>query len=206
MSVVIHLGGQLPSRQLAQRLAAPAQLIIAADKGYDSCLHNGLIPHVVTGDFDSIKAIPCGENITVIPSQEQTATDFEKALRLVPENTTRIDILGGTGLRSDHFLTNLLVALQQPAAQSVVFHDDLQTIHRVTPDCPYNSNLPQDTVISLIPFPCCSGTDTLGLHWDLQDTEMGPAKQLGQSNRVAGNGVSVSIRAGWLFVVINQLQ
>ena len=206
MSVVIHLGGQLPSRRLAQELAAQADRIIAADSGYDCCLMNGLVPHVVTGDFDSIKSIPSTEGISVIPSKEQTATDFEKALRLVPEDTTRIDILGGTGLRSDHFLTNLLVSLQQPASQTVVFHDDLQVIHRVTPDCPYNASLPINTVISLIPFPHCSGTVTRGLHWNLEDAEMGPSEKLGQSNRVASKDVSVSIRGGWLFVVVNQLQ
>jgi len=204
MSVVIHLGGQPPSTQLAQRVCNSAGLIIAADSGFDQCRHNGVLPHVLTGDFDSISGLPVDPRINIIPAKEQTSTDFEKALRLVPADADRIDILGGTGLRSDHFLTNLLIATEQPAHRAVIFHDDLQTIHRVTPDCSFDATLAEGTVISLIPFASCSGTSTKGLLWNLDDEEMGPRKQFGQSNRVTDPDVAIRIGEGCLYVVVNR--
>ena len=206
MSVLIHLGGQIPSRQLAQSVADQAELIIAADSGYDSCLQNELIPDVITGDFDSVRSVPDSKSIRVIPSKEQTATDFEKALRLIPQDSARLDILGGTGLRADHFLTNLLIAANQPDHRAVVFHDDSQTIIRVTPECPYHATLPVGTIISLIPFCDCTGTSTKGLFWNLSNSDMGPARQLGQSNKVAQSNVAASVEHGCLFVVIHLLQ
>ena len=206
MSVIIHLGGQIPSKELAIKISSDADLIIAADSGYDSCFKNEVVPDVVTGDFDSIVSQPDITKTKIIPSPEQNATDFEKALRLVPAEATCLKILGGTGLRSDHFLTNLLIASGQPPDRKVVFYDDLQSIHRVTPECPLKITLDPETIISLIPFSDCSGTSTNGLFWNLSETDMGPGKQFGQSNKVIYPDVNVSVHSGRLFVVINQLQ
>lgn len=206
MSVIIHLGGQIPSKELAMKISSDADLIIAADSGYDSCLKNEVVPDIVTGDFDSIVSQPDITKTKIIPSPEQNATDFEKALRLVPAEATCLEILGGTGLRSDHFLTNLLIASGQPPNRKVVFYDDLQSIHRVTPECPLEITLDPETIISLIPFSDCSGTSTKGLFWNLFGTDMGPEKQFGQSNKVVSPDINVRIRSGRLFVVINQLQ
>ena len=204
MVVVIHLGGQKPSRELAQSVVHDSGLIIAADSGYDLCMDNDLRPQFVTGDFDSIDRVPDDSGIQVVPASEQTATDFEKALRLVPPGTTRLVILGGTGLRSDHFLTNLLIASALPAGQSVQFLDDLQSIHRVTPECGLHQSLPVNTILSLIPFSDCSGVTTSGLQWDLNHQDMGPGVMLGQSNRTRSGLVSVSVASGRLFVVANR--
>ena len=204
MEVVIHLGGQKPSKQLAQSVVHDSALLIAADSGYDLCRENDLSPHYVTGDFDSISRIPDDSGIQVVPAREQNATDFEKALRLVPPGTSRLVILGGTGLRSDHFLTNLLIASTLPAEQSVQFLDDLQCILRVTPECALQQSLQTDTILSLIPFSDCSGVTTSGLQWDLDHQAMGPGVMLGQSNRTRSRQVSVSIVSGRLFVVVNR--
>lgn len=204
MSVVIHLGGQKPSRNLAQSAVRNAGLLIAADSGYDLCRQNGLVPGIVTGDFDSIHNVPEESGIEVIPANEQNATDFEKALRMVPADTARLVILGGTGLRSDHFLTNLLIASSQPASRSVLFLDDLQSIHRVTPDCEFAETLAPGTVISLIPFSECAGVSTTGLHWNLHNQDMGPGRQLGQSNVSRLQRVTVEVASGRLYVVLNR--
>ncbi len=163
-----------------------------------------MLPGIVTGDFDSIDSIPDANAIQVIPAKEQTATDFEKALRLVPGSTRTLIILGGTGLRSDHFLTNLLIAAAQPSNRSVVFLDDYQRIHRVTPECPLEESIPEGTIVSLIPFSNCDGVSTSGLHWDLDGQPMGPGIRLGQSNIARQDPVFVEIASGCLFVVVNQ--
>lgn len=203
MSVLIYLGGQPPSKTLSQRVAARASFIIAADSGYHACRDTDVVPDIVTGDFDSIDATPDGTSTKVVDAPEQDATDFEKALRWVPESTGILEILGGTGLRSDHFLTNLLIAASRPATEQVVFRDDVQSIFRVTGDCPISRAVLPDTTVSLIPFTQCTGVSTKGLHWDLDDTDMGPGLQLGQSNRMDAGQLAVSIQQGCLYLILN---
>ncbi len=203
MSVLVFLGGQKPSHGLAGEAARRAGLIIAADSGYDTCRSNGITPAIVTGDFDSIASLPHHSGIKVVPCTEQDANDFEKALRHVPEDAPILEILGGTGLRSDHFLTNLLIAANRPARQAVVFHDDTQSIHRITADCPFEGQVARGTTISLIPFSGCEGVTTSGLHWDLTGARMGPSHQLGQSNRSDSETVRIRIEGGTLYLVIN---
>ncbi|MEX0332068.1 MAG: thiamine diphosphokinase [Puniceicoccaceae bacterium] len=203
MNNLIYLGGEKPSPQLSRLAARRAGRIIAADKGYHAAVETGVQPDVVTGDFDSIGTIPESPGLQVTPAPEQDATDFEKALRQVSPETQSIEILGGTGLRSDHFLTNLLIAAGLPPHLEVVFHDDTQSIFRITPASPFSISLPKDTLVSLIPFATCSGVHTTGLHWNLEDASMGPGEQLGQSNRVEAEQVSVKVGDGMLYAVVN---
>ena len=203
MTTLIILGGEKPSIPLARICARRALKIIAADRGYHSAVESGLRPDVLTGDFDSIGSVPEKPPFSVIPAPEQDATDFEKALRQVPEDCRELEILGGTGLRSDHFLTNLLIAAGQPEEMSVVFHDDTQSIYRVTPASPVSLKVQRETIVSLIPFVHCTGLHTNGLHWNLQDAAMGPRAGLGQSNRADSGELQVSLASGTLYLIIN---
>lgn len=206
MRTLIFLGGEQPSHALSRDAARRAGFIIAADSGYIPALQSGIEPDVVTGDFDSIGTPPISDTVAVIPAPEQDATDFQKALRHIPAGSRTVEILGGTGLRSDHFLTNLLIAAGLPQEQSVVFQDDTQSIHRVTPQCPLETVLATDTVVSLIPFSSCSGVTTKGLHWNLSNAAMGPQGQLGQSNRADQPQVHIAVASGVLFTVVNHPQ
>jgi thiamine pyrophosphokinase len=202
MNILIFLGGEKPSPELSEIAARRAARIIAADSGFDATRETGIRPDVVTGDFDSISEIPAS-GCAVIPAPEQDATDFQKALRQVPPETSSIEILGGTGLRSDHFLTNLLIAAGLDPAIALVFHDDTQSIYRITPNLPFSMELRPGTTLSLIPFASCDKVTTSGLHWDLDGASMGPDGQLGQSNRVDQPRVAIDLLEGTLFAVVN---
>ncbi len=203
MNALIFLGGEKPSLNLAQHVARDSDLIIAADSGYHAAMDNDVIPQILTGDFDSIGVKGIEGPFKVFPAPEQNATDFEKSLRHLPEDAACLQILGGTGLRSDHFLTNLLIAAGLPKALPVVFHDDTQSLYRVTRDCSFKRELAPGTTISLIPFSKCKRVTSEGLRWNLQDAEMGPSSQLGQSNMVVNPNVRISIKSGYLYVVVN---
>ncbi|MEX0322826.1 MAG: thiamine diphosphokinase [Puniceicoccaceae bacterium] len=204
MNVLIFLGGEKPSMKLAQHVARDCALIIAADSGYHAAMDNDVVPHILTGDFDSIGVKNIEGSFEVITAKEQNATDFEKSLRHLPEDISSIQILGGTGLRSDHFLTNLLIASGLRRDLPVVFHDDTQSLYRVTKHCHFKKELAPGTTISLIPFSKCNRVSTEGLHWNLQDADMGPTRQLGQSNRIDNPNVRISVKSGYLYVVVNR--
>lgn len=203
MNALIFLGGEKPSANLAQHVAEKSELIIAADSGYHAAMDNDVVPHILTGDFDSIGVKDIEGPFEVISALEQNATDFEKSLRHVPADAEQLQILGGTGLRSDHFLTNLLIAAGLRDDLPVVFHDDTQSLYRVTKNCPFKREIAPGTTISLIPFSKCKRVSSEGLHWNLQDAEMGPGKQLGQSNQVDNPNIRISLKSGYLYVVVN---
>jgi thiamine pyrophosphokinase len=203
MTTLILLGGERPSIKLAQTVAASSDRIVAADSGYLIARECGLRPDVLTGDFDSIGEVPESPGLHVIPAHEQDATDFEKALRHVTPGTSKVLVLGGTGLRADHFLTNLLIASGLDASLSVTFIDDMQALHRVTPACTLSVTVDPGTIVSLIPFASCHRVSTRGLHWNLDQKDMGPPDQFGQSNIAKSDCLEVSIGSGVLYAVVN---
>ena len=203
MKTVIFLGGEAPPTDIARRESADAGFIIAADSGYVIAEAAGVEPDVLVGDFDSFPNPSVHGRTRIIPAPEQDATDFQKALRFLPSDCSRVVILGGTGLRSDHFLTNLLIAASLPPELPVVFLDPAQEIHRVTPARTLHLVLRPDSTISLIPFSNCRNVHSSGLHWNLNGEDMGPGGQLGQSNRADLPEVSISIGDGLLFTVVN---
>ena len=90
--------------------AAP-KLILAADSGYKKALALNIVPHYVVGDFDSMDKptdLPDGTELYVAPC-EKDDTDTMLACSLAVEaGCTSLLILGGTGGRADHGLSNIL--------------------------------------------------------------------------------------------------
>lgn len=203
--ILLILGGTPPSAELFHRIYKTADLSIAADCGIEVFLQNNVMPHFLTGDFDSIKRMPPpNASVKIIPAPEQSATDFEKALALIKHDDWKeLVILGGTGGRYDHFLTSLLIASEIKSEKKVSFLDDSQEIYRITPDCDFSKKQKESVVISLIPFPRAIGVTTQGLRWDLISAEMHPSILLGQSNFNIKENISASIEAGMLYLIIN---
>jgi thiamine pyrophosphokinase len=103
-TVLIFAGGDYPSGSLADELPE-ADLIIAADSGYDLAVAHGFSVDVLVGDFDSIETeiIP-GHVIIERHPTEKDATDLELALdKVMAERPDRVVVVGGRG-RVDHEL------------------------------------------------------------------------------------------------------
>lgn len=203
MLCTLILGGEPPPTDFLIQKAQDADYLIAADSGYDALDGTGLHPDVLVGDFDSVKAELPQLGVKVIHAPEQTATDFEKALRFLPETTRHLRILGATGRRIDHFLTNLLIAENLPSVLKVSLEDPLQTIIRVTPDCPLKGSAPPGATASLIPFTRCQAVTTHGFRWNLHERDMSAADQLSQSNLIENATISIRLRGGCLFAILN---
>lgn len=205
--IVIVLGGEAPGRSLFEKHLKDADQTIAADSGLACFKAAGHLADVAVGDFDSFDGDPKPYAHTCVYAPEQDATDFQKALREVksPDGNLHITVLGGTGKRSDHFLTNLLIVSEKWPDVHFEFHDTAQSIHRVTPQCPLNlSEIEPGLTVSLIPLSRATGVHTQGLHWELSDADMEPNGQLGQSNVAEKQPLTVSIKTGSLFVIVNQ--
>ncbi|MCI7401191.1 MAG: thiamine diphosphokinase [Christensenella sp.] len=82
------------------------EVVIAADKGYEFALKQGIIPDIVIGDFDS-SAIPTNLNVLKL-NVEKNETDGQEALAYaIKKGYDEIAIYGISGGRLDHEMGNL---------------------------------------------------------------------------------------------------
>ena len=110
MHTVIFLGGaafRLPDA-IRNEIAA-ADLIIAADRGWDNAVSNGVSPSLLVGDMDSISDVPSGVETIRVPSVKDDA-DGQLAVDVALERgATRVTIAGQLSGRADHTLAALFM-------------------------------------------------------------------------------------------------
>lgn len=84
-------------------------IIVAADSGYVAAEKLGLLPDIIVGDFDSAKFPEIDTEIVAVPA-EKDDTDTMLACNIaMNRGADNILILGGTGGRADHFLSNIFL-------------------------------------------------------------------------------------------------
>ena len=205
MQVVIVLGGDPPDSVLLKWRLEQADFSVAADGGMKPLTSIGVEPDLLIGDMDSFDPEGAGLvcEIQRIDGQEQT--DVQKALaRPELQDADEVVILGGTGGRSDHFLTNLLIAAALPAETAVLFEANTEIIHRVTPERPLALQGLDGQTISLFPMGNCHGVSATGLRWPLEETAMGLGEPLSQSNVGEGEDLRVTLKSGALYVIVRK--
>jgi thiamine pyrophosphokinase len=202
MKAVLVLNGDPPTSSRLKQLAKKFP-VYAADGGAAACLAAAIRPEAVVGDFDSL-------SLTSLPSDwfthhypEQDRTDFQKVLSYLPKEIDELLVLGGFGRRLDHFITNLLIAMDLPEKVKIRFEGDGQLIHRITPSNSFSQSLVLGSTLSLLPISKVSGVQTSGLKWNLSNADLGPGIQLGQSNQVEGP-VEIKIQSGNLYLWVPQ--
>lgn len=111
MNVLIVAGGKKPSLELLHKYKDKCDFIIAADSGADILKQEKITYHLLLGDFDSVKDRTVlkedGHEILVYKCEKDfsdTEAAVREAIKLKPVN---IYLLGATGTRMDHFLSNL---------------------------------------------------------------------------------------------------
>ena len=142
-------------------------------------------------------------DLEIVHSTDQDTTDLEKAIRWVETNTRtkKLIILGGLGKRSDHFLSNLLISMCIKEDWSVVFDDDHEWISRVTPASPLDIGGRKGSAVSILPLVSCSGVDSKGLKWELNNTSLSPGGRISQNNLCTSDEVEIRCGrvASWFF-------
>ena len=82
------------------------EVVIAADKGYEFAIKQGIIPEIVIGDFDS-STMPTNLNVLKL-NVEKNETDGQEALvYAIKKGYDEIAIYGISGGRLDHEMGNL---------------------------------------------------------------------------------------------------
>ncbi len=108
-TALVITGGYCNVDTVRRVLPVDVDLTIAADSGYATAEKLGITPDITMGDFDSYReALPTGMNVLRVAC-EKDVTDTMLACEYAKEHGCRyITILGGTGGRIDHSLSNVL--------------------------------------------------------------------------------------------------
>ncbi len=106
---IVIIGGDHPPAELTLRLVEDAEIIIAADSGFDYAWKNSIEIDYVVGDMDStelpeiIESLPKDKVLRL--SEEKDETDTEIGLQMLKEQgASETIIIGGGGGRLDHLL------------------------------------------------------------------------------------------------------
>lgn len=179
----------------------PEDLILAADGGYRHCLAEGLTPHLLLGDFDSLEALPPEVPVHTFPV-EKDDTDTMLAVRLALEKGFRtVHLYGGTGGRMDHTLANLqaLGFLAQAGARGYLYEEGFvfTAIRNGSLTLPAR----EAGIFSLF----CLGEEAHGVYirgaqYPLTNADVSPFFPIGVSNHFQGNAVEIQVDDGCLLV------
>jgi thiamine pyrophosphokinase len=122
--VLIVGNGEKPDPEIVSTLNFREFFVLAADGGSDNCEYLDIKPDIIIGDLDSIttKSLKSGQSVIKDPDQE--TTDLEKALNYAASlSPVRISVIGFSGLRSDHFLNNIITLMESPLSEKITFYD-----------------------------------------------------------------------------------
>jgi len=209
-TVLITLAGHSPSAELLQWRAEEAEISIAVDGGWLAHRHAGVEPDLILGDLDS-----CGdlqEIETIFPRSvierrtDQNQTDFEKALAWLVHRGLpgRLVILGGLGKRTDHCLSNLMIAGRIDPSVEITFDDEHEWVYRVTPASPLVLSGRANAPLSLLPIGEVGQVTSSGLQWELSGADFAWDRLISQSNRCSTDEVKVSCQLGVLYAFVSK--
>jgi thiamine pyrophosphokinase len=203
-TVLIFAGGDSPTDSLAEELP-DAELILAADSGYDLAVQAGFSVDVLVGDMDSIQSeVLPGHVIVERHPVDKDATDLELALsRVMEQRPERIVVVGGAGGRVDHELATaaLLCSERWNTVDEVDWVTDRGWSHVIWRRRIVHGDVGR--MISLIPMGgVVTGLFTKGLRWNLTDATMHPGTTWGVSNEFTGPVADIRIGSGCLLAVV----
>lgn len=129
MNTIIFAGGDIKDYSFVD---IKADLVICADRGIIHAVKLGIVPDIVTGDFDSYTGdIPeCKEIYRSVPEKDDTDTMLAVKLSL-ERGADNIRLYGATGGRFDHTFANiqtLIYAYEHGCRMSIYDNDNIITV------------------------------------------------------------------------------
>lgn len=206
MRAVLFAAGAVHHLERVRQLAGQPDLVICADGGLRHAVALGLTPDLLVGDFDSLEpallanAQRNGLPILRLPV-EKDKTDSQVALEeAVRRGADEVLLVGGSGSRLDHTLSNLLLLPGIPVP--VTLTDGLNIARLLRPGQSLQVQAQPGAYLSLVPLsPVVTGVCVDGVHWPLTNATLRWGDSLGISNRITAGLAAVSAAEGFLLVV-----
>lgn len=171
--------------------------IICADGGYDHAAKLGITPDILIGDFDSVSQLPEETEKIKYPARKDF-TDGEIAVKYAAEHGfDEILLLGMTGDRADHTLTDMLLLTQ---CKSGCLIDDNNEIYLLRDRVTLYGKT-GDTV-SIIPVGGdLEGITTENLEYPLNNETLYFGESRGVSNVMTADKCVITAKKGTGFII-----
>lgn len=187
-------------------------MVLCADSGLLLALQNGLVPHAVIGDMDSLEehgfdrsSLP--ESVLWIQSPSQkdmtdTALCMEYALA---EGCEELIIIGGLGGRLDHTLANLqnMVGFSHRGLK-ISLLDQNTRVFIISDGSKTMEALPGFSLSILSWSEKSVGVTLSGVAYPLDDATLTSDFPLGVSNEITDDFATVSVAQGTLLVICSK--
>ena len=203
----VIIGGGDCSTEILKKNILIDDFIICADGGFDIANECGIIPDLLIGDFDSIKAIP--ENMTMITLPvEKDVTDtvaaFNEGVKLGFKSFV---LLCGTGGRFEHTFANIsLMANASKSGFAFEIIDDKHVFRSITNSSIKIEQKPSKQVSVFAYGDRAVGVTLKGFHYSLFDYKLDPFNgALGTSNDIVEDYGEISVQNGTLIIIETQM-
>ncbi len=205
------------------KLLEPDDYIVCLDGGYDIALQQGVKPHMLLGDFDSMQA-PLPEDPAIEIRRyppEKDYSDLELAFRILdPEKTPEILVIGALGGRLDQTLTNAQMlarytagadqadlAGQVPLYRRIQLQDGRNKCFAICGDGTGTSvcRIPREpnSYLSLLPMSdWCRGVTLKGAKYPLENADIQRGASYCVSNEFLESQAELTLRSGILLVIV----
>lgn len=202
-TILLFAGGDLPTPEIADELPS-AELVMAADSGYDAAVHLGFRVDVLVGDLDSVASEPIPNHVVIERyPRDKEHTDLDLALELaLREDPERVVVVGGTGGRFDHEVSTieLLCSERWARIEELDWVSTRGRAYVVRRRRLIHGDI--GATLSLIPVGgSVTGVKTKGLHWELSDHDLPVGSTRGVSNVMRAPVADIAVGGGCLLVV-----
>ncbi len=178
--------------------------IIAADGGLRLLEAMGIAPHAVIGDFDSAAcpkdtAVP----IKLLPTHKDDTDVFAAAKEALSLGYREFLLLGCLGGRLDHTVSNLFLLrfLHENGARGVLV-DECHEVHLLA-NGTHTVPLASGWYFSLLPYGGnAEGVSIDGAEYPLENAVLDTCFPLGVSNGFLENDVVITVKTGFLLLIL----
>ncbi|WP_407386321.1 thiamine diphosphokinase [Ruminococcus sp.] len=193
--------GALPVSALCEK-PSPGDMVIAADKGYDTVIGFGLQPDLTVGDFDSRGKAPATDDLIVLPVRKDQ-TDVGYAVEVGFSRGYRdFVVYGGVGGMLDHTVANIAIAYDIVVrGGSAVFigEECCFTVIRHGEKTFAARDRGRLSVFAL--GGTARGVTIRGLGYELDDGKIACTDHIGVSNEFIGKEATISVKDGDLLII-----
>jgi thiamine pyrophosphokinase len=196
---IICLDGEFPGADFFS--AFPSVPLIAADGAALQLQNLSLVPAIIIGDMDTLRASGHSNTFADVPRlfvENQDKTDYEKCLDYcLAQELSAVLVCGIHGGEMEHSLNNWSITIRYAEYIHLCLYDGYR--YGLPLSAPAELPTQPGDTISLIPQPSVRLT-TEGLHWPLIREELRLGVREGARNRATATSIKLDIHEGSMLV------
>ena len=196
----------LPIRSLAT--IAYYDQILCADSAYRLAAREGIVPHIVIGDFDHGKNVhpqQSESNVITVPCEKDDTDTMLCIKHAIREGAKEITILGGIGGRLDHTIANLQsLAYAESKGVRATLVGDTDEAFLVTDRAVIHKGV-HNRYLSVFAYDgVCTGVTERGTKYEIENATLDTNFPLGVSNEIVGDFAEILVKTGRLLVILSK--